>query len=97
MASNHKLTSVIKGRTISGTGNSDDTLTINFTDGSKMAVKTKGSTNSASTGGTVEAVRQTPETLTLAMEGGATLEVPLAEATSSVLLRDGKGGFEYAD
>ncbi len=42
MTNNHKLTSVIKGRTISGTANQGAVLTILFDDGSKMAVQTAG-------------------------------------------------------
>ncbi len=97
MASNHKLTSLLQGRTIAGTSNSNDVLTILFTDSSKMTVQTAGSSNSASTGGTVKAVRQQGTTLSLDMEGGGTLEIPLAEETSSVMVRDGSGTMEYAD
>ncbi len=43
MTSNHKLTGVLKGRTISGTSNQGDVLTILFEDGSKMTVQTAGS------------------------------------------------------
>ena len=52
MASNYKLTGVIKGRTISGTGNSLGHMAILFTDGSRMTVKTGGVSNGGSTGGT---------------------------------------------
>lgn len=97
MASNHKLTDLLQGRTIAGTSNSNNVLTILFTDGSKMTVQTAGSSNSASTGGTIKAVRQQGTTLTLDMEDGSTLEIPLAEETSSVMVRDGSGTMEYAD
>ena len=97
MTSNHKLTGVLKGRTISGTANQGDVLTIHFTDGSSMAVQTAGSSNSASSGGTVQAVRQQGTTLELAFEGGGTLDIPLAEETSSVMVRDKGGAMEYAD
>ncbi len=97
MTSNHKLTGVLKGRTISGTSNSGDVLTVLFDDGSKMAVQTAGSSNSAATGGTVQAVRQAGTTLALDFEGGGTLEIPLAEETSSVMVRDKGGAMEYAD
>ena len=97
MASNHKLTSLLQGRTIAGTSNSNNVLTISFTDGSKMTVQTAGSSNSASTGGTIKAVRQQGTTLNLDMEGGGTLEIPLAEETSSVMVRDASGSMEYAD
>lgn len=97
MTSNHKLTALIKGRTIAGTSNQGDVLTISFTDHSKMAVQTSGSSNSAATGGTVKAVRQQDTTLALDMENGGTLEIQLAEATSSVMVRDASGTMEYAD
>ncbi len=42
MTSNHKLTGVLKGRTISGTANQGAVLTILFDDGSKMAGQTAG-------------------------------------------------------
>ena len=97
MASNHKLTGVLQGKTIAGTSNQNDTLTVSFTDGSKMAVQTAGSSHSASTGGTVKAVRQQGTTLSLDMENGSTLEISTAEETSSVMVRSADGTMEYAD
>ncbi len=97
MASNHKLTSVLEGRSIAGTSNQNDALTISFTDGSKMTVQTAGSSNSASTGGTVKAVRQQGTTLSLDMEGGDTLDIQTAAQTSSVMVRSADGTMEYAD
>ena len=97
MASNHKLTSLIKGRTIAGTSNQGNVLTVTFTDESKMTVQTAGSSNSASTGGTIKAVRQSGTTLDLDLEDGSTLAIQTAEEASSVMVRDGKGVMEYAD
>ena len=97
MASNHKLTGVIKGRTIARTSNADGTLTIGFTDGSTMTVKTAGNSNSAATGGTVKAVRQADTSLNLDIEDGSTFTVTMAGAASSVMLRDQDHGVEYAD
>ncbi len=97
MASNHKLTGIIKGRTIQRTQNQGGALLISFTDGSSMKVKTGGNSNSASTGGTIAAVRQQDTTLDLDFVGGGTMEIALAEATSSVMLRDKDGLMEYAD
>ncbi len=45
MTSNHKLTSVIQGRTLSGTSNQGDVLTLRFEDGSKMAGQTAGASS----------------------------------------------------
>ena len=97
MASNHKLTSLIQGRTIAGTSNQNDALTIVFTDQSKMTVQTAGSSNSAATGGTVKAVRQQGTTLNLDMEGGGSMDIQTAEETSSVMVRGADGTMEYAD
>lgn len=97
MASNHKLTSLLQGRTISGTSNQGNALTILFDDGFKMTVQTAGSLNSAATGGKVKAVRQAGTTLDLDFEAGGTLEIPLAEETSSVMVRDKNNVMEYAD
>ena len=97
MASNHKLTSVLQGRSIAGTSNQNDALTISFTNGSKMTVQTAGSSNSASTGGTIKAVRQEGTTLNLDMEGGGTMDIQTAAQTSSVMVRSADGTMEYAD
>jgi hypothetical protein len=97
MASNHKLTSVLKGRAIRGTSNANNLLTITFDDGSTMTVKTAGASNSASTGGKIKAVRQQDTTLNLDFEEGGSLTIPTAEATSSVMVRDKDHTLEYAD
>ena len=97
MTVNHKLTSVIKGRVVQGTQNQDNKLLISFNDGSIMTVKTAGNTNSAATGGKVANVWQAGTTLTLEFEGGVKWEIPTAEATSCVMLRDKDHKMEYAD
>lgn len=99
-AANHKLTTAIAGRTLSGTANATGETTLTFSDGSKLTAKTApSSTNSATNGGTVSKVRQSvePPALHLDMKDGSTLEIALAEATSSVMLRDKDGNMEYAD
>ena len=88
MAINHKLTNVIKGRTVKGTQNQDNKLLVNFDDGSTMSVKTGGNTNSAATGGKVANVWQAGTTLTLEFEGGGKWDIPTEEATACVMLRD---------
>ncbi len=170
MAPNHKLTSVIKGRTVVGTANADGKMTITFDDDSSMKIKTgdasvsspsstriepmqpmepllpprdtkrsdvfrnlkwsetkaqsdaarqevespipslaapeaanetaatnRVATNQATTGGTVKSVMQGETTMTLQFEDGSKMDVPLQEATSSVMLRDKAGVMEYAD
>ncbi|HLK57217.1 MAG TPA: hypothetical protein VKU00_11660 [Chthonomonadaceae bacterium] len=97
MHSNNKLTGVIKGRTIIGTQNAADGMTLTFDDGSTLHVKTAGDRPVAVTGGTVQAVRQEGTTLELVFESGANLEIPLAEPTSCVMVRDKRHVLEYAD
>ena len=101
MATTHeKLTSLLKGRTIAGTQNASDTLTITFTDGSKMTANTAPSnSNSASTGGTITKVRQSAEPPVLSLDGdsGLLYEIPLAKATKSVVLHAKNGTVEYDD
>jgi len=58
-AANHKLTTVIAGRTISGTSHSEGKTPLTFDDGSQMTIKTAPSNaNQGSTGGKVAKVRQ---------------------------------------
>ena len=97
MATDQKLTDILKGRRISGTQNRGDTLTISFTDGSQMTVTTAGSSNSASTGGTIAAVRQAAATLYLDMDGGATLAVPTVETADGISVQDKNGTPVYPD
>ena len=98
MHSNPKLTKVIAGRTISGTSQADGALVITFDDGSTMKIKTAPSkSNSAVTGGKVVKVRQEGSSLSLDLDGGGSVLIQTAEATSSVMLRDKNGKMEYAD
>lgn len=98
MTSNHKLTGVIKGRTITGTGSDGTQTKVSFDDGSTMTIQTAPS-NSASgrTGGKIKGVRQQDTHLDLDLEDGSTLEFTTAEETSCVLLRDKNNAMEYAD
>ena len=98
MHANLKLTKVIAGRTISATSRTDGVLTITFGDGSTMKVKTApASPGPEAAGGKVLKVRQEGTNLSLDLEGGKNIAIQTAEATSSVLLRDGAGKLEYAD
>jgi hypothetical protein len=97
MAANHKLTGVLKGRTITGTQSAGNELRISFNDGSTMTVQTGGPASSASTGGAVKAVRQQDNQLHLDFEDGGTWEIQTAEPTASVLVRDKEHKLEYAD
>jgi hypothetical protein len=97
MTSNHKLTAVLNGRTITGTQTQDHRLILAFADGSTMTVHTSGSPTSAAPGGTIAKVRLQGTQLALDCEDGSTLLIPLAEATSSVMVRDNHHTLEYAD
>jgi hypothetical protein len=98
MTPNRKLTHVIKERTVKETAQTGGLLTITFTDGSTMKIKTSvGVGQVDSRGREVKDVRQNDESLHLDFTDGSTLEVPLAEATSSVMLRDAQNVLEYAD
>jgi hypothetical protein len=48
-------------------------------------------------GRTVKQVRQEGSVLHLDFEDDSTMEIKLAEETSSVMVRDGKNKMEYAD
>ena len=97
MTSNHKLTAVLHGRTVTGTQHQDHRLTIAFDNGSTMTVKTAGAMAGAATGGTVAKVRQQGTELALDFADGSTLRIPLAEATASVMVRAKDHTLEYAD
>ncbi len=97
MASNHKLTSLIKGRAIAGSSTADGLLTIKFDDGSNMSVKTGGHPPAIPAGGVIRAVRQKDTEFALDLESGGIITITTAEATSSVLMRDKDNRFEYSD
>ncbi len=96
MASNHRLTGVLRGRVIVGTQNQNDTLTVRFDDGSTLTVRTAGSSHAASTGGRVEAVREQGDALSLDLDNGTTLAVRMAEPGASVTVRGADHGLQYA-
>ena len=73
-------------------------LTITLDDGSVLSIKTApANANAAATGGKIVKVQQQGTDLDFVLEGGKSLAVQLAEATSSVTMRDKAGGFAYAD
>jgi hypothetical protein len=100
MARNQKLTRVIKGRSIAQIGWDGATASLHFDDGSVMRIHTPaapGKNATPATMGKVRAVRQSTEAIAFDLDGGASVEISLAEATSCVMLRDAKGTLEYAD
>lgn len=98
MALNKKLTPVIANRTIKSASQSDDILTISFSDGSTMTVKTSGQVSTdALLNRTIKAVRQQSTNINLDFTDNSSAAITLAEATSSVMLRDKDKQLEYAD
>jgi hypothetical protein len=97
MASNHKLTSVIKGRAIQTIAQEEGKLLVTFKDGSVMTVKTPDKEAPKVQAGTVKAVRQKDTQLSLDLEEGSTLEVTTVEPTASVMVRNKEHIMEYAD
>jgi len=97
MAQNQKLTELLQGKTIASTSNRSGTMTVGFTDCSQLTVQTgEGSSNSAATGGTVQEVKAEGNNLSLVLEGGDSLRIPLAAEASGILLRDKDGKQVYA-
>jgi hypothetical protein len=100
MSRNQKLTRVIKGRSIAQIGWDGATALLHFDDGSVMRIHTAAAPASnapPATVGKVRAVRQSTEEIAFELDGGSIILIPLAEATSCVMLRDSKGVLEYAD
>lgn len=102
MNANRKLTTIIKGRTISSVEQSDQSaaVDITFSDNSKMRIKTGGGQVPAPDdlkSRTISHVQQEDNTLRLISADNTSIDIPLAEATSSVMLRDKNNQMEYAD
>jgi hypothetical protein len=97
MASNHKLTSVLKGRTVTGIQSQGNQLRIGFDNGSTRTVQTRGSMSGATTDGTIKAVRLQGTTLNPDFEGGGSLEIQTAGPTASVMVRDKVHNLEHAE
>ena len=98
MALNQKLTPLIAGRTIQTAEWYDNMLIIGFVDGSILKIKT-------STVGMVDElyartilkVRQRGTIMNMDFTDDNSAAINLAEATSSVMLRDQAGVLEYVD
>jgi hypothetical protein len=100
MSRNRKLTPIIAGRTIAQVGWDGATALLHFDDGSVLRVRTPAPPPNDAAPlklGKVRAVRQSTEAIAFDLEDGSSLQLPLAEATSCVMLRDAKGTMEYAD
>jgi hypothetical protein len=98
MALNKKLTPILAGRTIKSATQSDGALIISFDDGSTAKIKTGGQVPvDILTNHTIKAVRQAGTTMNLDFSDNSSVAIKLAEATSSVMLRDKENKLEYAD
>lgn len=98
MAANRKLTPLLSGRTVQSVSLEENLIRIAFTDGSTLRIKTALPAPEIDfSGRRVQKVRQTQALMNLDFEDGSTAEIRLAEAMSSVMLRDGQGVLEYAD
>jgi hypothetical protein len=97
MARNEKLTAVIRGRGVQAVARRNKGLILTFDDGSVMTIKLSVPVEAIATPGIIRAVRQSGTSMSFDFEGGSTLHMTTAEATSCVLLRDRSGLLEYAD
>ena len=98
MGPNEKLTPILAGRKVKSASQSDNLLVVTFTDGSTMKVKTGApAPTTALQAHTVKMVRQDGMVMELDFSDNSKAQIRLAEETSSVMLRDANGKFEYAD
>jgi hypothetical protein len=94
MPRNHKLTSVIGGRTVQVATAEPGKLSIRFDDQSTMNVKRAGVAN-ISPGGRIKAIQEDGAEFNLQFEDGSTLTLQLADPGSSVAVRDNDNRVEY--
>ncbi len=99
MPFNEKLTPLVAGRTIDNVARSPGLLTLTFDDGSVMQIKTGGPAPAADAlaDHVLHTVHQAGTQMDLTFTDHTAARIRLAEATSSVLLRDHDGNFRYAD
>ena len=98
MSLNRKLTPILLGRIIQSAQFQDAMLEIHFTDDSILRIKTIGPGDAQPLQGrTLKRIRQRSTLMQLDFADDTTFDVTLAEAMSSVMLRDKQGVMEYAD
>ena len=101
MAANHKLTTILAGRTLASIDQAAGSALLHFDDGSRMTVRVADGmpvdVKTPATGARVTGVRQQGTRLDLDFDNAASLEFRTAEATSSVLVRARDQTLEYAD
>ena len=98
MSANHKLTTILAGRTVATVDHDVATAHLRLADGATLTVKLgAGDFPAAPALGRVKAVRQQSTTLNIDYDSAATLTLQTAEPTASVMLRAKDGTLEYAD
>jgi hypothetical protein len=97
IATNEKLTALMKGRKISGIESGGGTSIIFFNDGSTMSVRIHGVGNAGCAGGTIAKVSQAESELVLDLKGGWAIKLHTAEPTACVTVKDRNGALEYVD
>lgn len=97
MALNRRLTPIVAGRTVKSASQNENMLSIIFSDGSEMKIKGTAEPGDRFVDRIVKTIRQKGNELHLDFTDSTSLEVSLAEPTSSVMLRDETGKLEYAD
>ena len=94
MELNHKLTHLLKGRTILFESGDEGHVAITFDDQSTLKLRVAGQAT-VSVGATVEAVHEAGGQFRFDLEEGASVQVQLADPGSSVALRDKSGAIQY--
>jgi hypothetical protein len=94
MELNRKLTHLLKGRTIQSESGDEGHVAITFDDQSTLKLKVAGQA-AVSVGAKVKAVHETGDQFQVDLEGGASVQVRLADSRSSVALRDKSGAVQY--
>ena len=94
MQLNHKLTRLLKGRTIQSESGDEGHVTITLDDQSTLKLRITGRAT-VSVGAKVEAVHAAGEHFQVDLDEGASVQVRLADPGSSVALRDKSGAVQY--
>jgi hypothetical protein len=96
MTPNHKLTNVIKGRTIQDLQMSATEVSMQFSDGSMMHVKVMESNSPPlKNGARIRAVSEKSVTFIISCEDESQVALTLADPGSSVMVRNADGKVEY--
>ena len=91
---NHKLTRLLKGRTILSESGDEGHVAITFDDQSTLKLKVAGQAT-VSVGAKVEAVHEAGGEFQVDLADGASVQVRLVDPGSSVAWRDKSGAIQY--